>query len=48
LVLDPKGISCKCSEYLPQKDNPAMITITCQCGETYHAEEQHIGGNIRG
>lgn len=24
-----------------------MITITCQCGETYHAEERHDGKNIK-
>jgi len=24
-----------------------MVTIQCQCGETYRSEEQHIGKNIK-
>lgn len=24
-----------------------MITVKCTCGETYHAEEQHVGRRIR-
>jgi hypothetical protein len=24
-----------------------MITVTCTCGETYHADEKHAGGHVR-
>jgi hypothetical protein len=24
-----------------------MLTLSCTCGETYHADEQHAGGRIR-
>src|SRR5436190_24087245 len=24
-----------------------MISVTCTCGETYHADEQHVGSRVR-